>query len=145
MSPLTERGAARRLAAAAAVAASLVVAGCSGATPSAQNLCAKAKDLTAAVSQVQTAKPDGAALQQLSAKVDTALAKLDRLQAVTEGRYDTVISDLRAKLVTFKQSVDSAGSASLETVAPEINTALTELRGAFATLNQKIATQCPTG
>ncbi|HET8989039.1 MAG TPA: hypothetical protein VFN43_11045 [Humibacillus sp.] len=94
---------------------------------------------------MQSAKPDGAQLQQLSAKVDTALAKLDRLQAVTEGRYDTVISDLRAKLVGFKQAVDSAGNASLETVAPAIDTALTELRGAFATLNQKIATQCPTG
>jgi hypothetical protein len=125
------------------LAASLVLAGCSGATPSAQNLCSKAKDLTAAVAQVQVAKPDGAALQQLSAKVESALTKLDRLQAVTEGRYDTAISDLRAKLVTFKQSVDSASNASLETVAPEIDTALTELRGAFASLNEKIATQCP--
>jgi hypothetical protein len=140
-----KRHTARRFAAATAIAASLVVAGCSGATPAAQNLCAKAKELTAAVSQVHAAKPDGAAIQQLSARVDAALAKLDRLQAVTEGRYDTVISDLRAKLVSFKQAVDSAGNASLETVSPEIDTALTELRGAFATLNQKIATQCSTG
>ncbi|TQM57963.1 hypothetical protein FBY41_3315 [Humibacillus xanthopallidus] len=121
------------------------MAGCSGATPSAQNLCAKAKDLTAAVAQVQAVKPDGAALRQLSAKVDAALAKLDRLQAVTEGRYDTAISDLRAKLVTFKESVDSASNASLETVAPQINSALTDLRGAVASLNEKIATQCPAG
>ncbi len=140
---LARRDAVPRFAVATALAASLALAGCSGTTPAAQNLCARAKDLTAAAAQLEAAKPDGAALQQLGGKVDSALARLDRLQAVTEGRYDTAISDLRAKLVNLRQAVTSAGNASLETVAPQLNTALTELRGALAALNVKLATQCP--
>ena len=47
---------------------------------------------------MQSLKPDGAKLDELNGKVDAAIAKLDRLQAVTEGRLDSAISTLRANL-----------------------------------------------
>ena len=57
---------------------------------------------TSAVDEMRALKPDGSKLDALSAKVDAALAKLDQFQAVTEGRYDSAISTLRANLDSFK-------------------------------------------
>ena len=113
--------------------------------PAAQDLCANAKNLTAAVTRCSALKPDGAKLDELSAKVDAALAKLDRLQAVTEGRYDTAISTLRANLDPFKEAVAAAGNDAFDAAAPQLTASLDELRSAYASLNQSLATQCPSG
>jgi len=134
----------RRFAAAAAVAMSLVVAGCAN-TPAAQSLCSNAKNLTAAVDELRALKPDGTKLDQLTAKVDAALAKLDRFQAVTEGRYDAAISTLRANLTSFKEAVAAAGNDAFDAAAPQLTASLDELRSAYASLNQSLATQCPAG
>lgn len=134
----------RRFAEAVAIATSLVVAGC-GNTPAAQDLCANAKDLTSAVSEVQALKPDGAQLDALSAKVDAALAKLDRLQAVTEGRYDAAISTLRANLTSLKEAMAASGNDAFDAAAPQLTASLDEVRSAYASLDQSLATQCPVG
>jgi outer membrane murein-binding lipoprotein Lpp len=133
----------QRFAAAAAVASSLIVSGC-GSSPLAQDLCANAKGLNAAVAEVQALKPDGARLDALGAKVDAALARLDRFQAVTEGRYDAAISSLREKLTSFKEAVAAAGNEAFAAAAPQLTASLDELRSAYASLNESLATQCAT-
>lgn len=134
----------RRLAAAVSVAAGLALAGCST-SPAAQDLCANAKDLTSAVAGVKALKPDGAKLQELGTKIDTALSKLDRLQNVTEGRYDTAISTLRTNLTALKDTVTAAGNQAFSAAAPQLTAALKDVSTAYAALNQSIATQCPAG
>lgn len=134
----------RRLAAASAIAISLVLAGCNT-NPASQDLCANAKDLTSAVAGVKALKPDGAKLDELETKADAALAKLDRLQNVSEGRYDTAISTLRTNLTAFKEAVTAAGNEAFAAAAPQLTAALKDVSTAYAALNQSLATQCPAG
>ena len=134
---------ARRRAATALVAMGLVLAGC-GTNPASQDLCANAKAFGAAVTDMQSLKPDGAKLDELKRKVDAALAKLDKFQAVTEGRFDSAISTLRANLAGFQQSLAAAGNDAFEEAAPQLTASLDELRASYATLAQSLAIQCPT-
>ena len=132
----------RRWALVPALATTLVVAGCAG-TPASQDLCANAEAFSSAVTDLQSLKPDGARLDELNAKVDAALAKLDQFQAVTEGRFDTAISTLRANLAGFKQTLAAAGNDAFEAAAPQLTESLDQLRSSYATLIQSLATQCP--
>ncbi len=133
----------RRRAATSLVAMALLLAGC-GNNPAAQDLCANAKAFSSAVTDLQSLKPDGAKLDELSAKVDAAVAKLDRLQAVTEGRFDSAISTLRANLAGFGQALTAAGNDAFDEAAPQLTASLDELRASYATLTQSLAIQCPT-
>ena len=134
----------RRLAAATAVAASLVVAGC-GTDLTVQNLCARAKSFASTVDDLKAQKPDGSRVAELTTKVDAALARLDQLQAVTEGRYDSAISTLRAHLEGFKQTLAAAGQGAFRTVSPELTASLKDIGSAYTALSQSIATQCASG
>ena len=133
----------RRHVVAALVAAGLVLAGC-GTDQASQDLCANAKAFGAAVTDLQSLKPDGAKLDELNAKVDAALAKLDRFQAVTEGRFDSAVSTLRANLSGFKQTLTAAGNDAFDAAAPQLTASLDELRASYATLTQSLAVQCPS-
>jgi outer membrane murein-binding lipoprotein Lpp len=133
----------RRHVVAALVAAGLVLAGC-GTDQASQDLCANAKAFGAAVTDLQSLKPDGAKIDELNAKVDAALAKLDRFQAVTEGRFDSAVSTLRANLAGFKQTLAAAGNDAFDTAAPQLTASLDELRASYATLTQSLAVQCPS-
>lgn len=134
----------RRLAATLSVAAALSLAGCAT-SPATQDLCTNAKDLTSAVAGVKALKPDGAKLDELGTKIDTALSKLDRLQNVSEGRYDAAISTLRTNLTALKEAVTAAGNQAFSAAAPQLTSALKDVSTAYAALNQSIATQCPAG
>ena len=134
---------ARRRAVTALVAMGLVLAGC-GTNPASQDLCANAKDFGAAVTDMQSLKPDGAKLDELKRKVDAALAKLDKFQAVTEGRFDSAVSTLRANLSSFKQTLTAAGNDAFDAAAPQLTASLDELRSSYATLTQSLAVQCPS-
>jgi hypothetical protein len=117
------------------------VAGCST-SPATQDLCANAKNLTSAVDEMRALKPDGSKLDALSAKVDAALARLDQFQAVSEGRFDTAVSTLRANLEGFKQTLAAAGNEALTTAAPQLTASLKDISTAYAALNESLATQC---
>jgi hypothetical protein len=131
----------RRFAATTALATTLLVAGCST-SPASQDLCANAKNLTSAVEEMRALKPDGSKLDALSAKVDAALARLDQFQAVSEGRFDTAVSTLRANLEGFKQTLAAAGNEALTTAAPQLTASLKDISTAYAALNESLATQC---
>ena len=134
---------ARRHVVAALVAAGLVLAGC-GTDQASQDLCANAKAFSAAVTDLQSLKPDGAKIDELNGKVDAALAKLDRFQAVTEGRFDSAVSTLRANLAGFKQTLTAAGNDAFQEAAPQLTASLDDLRASYAALTQSLAVQCPS-
>ena len=130
--------------ASAALAATLLAAGCST-DLGAQNLCARAKSFASAVDDLQAQKPDGSRVAELTTKVDAALARLDQLQAVTEGRYDSAISTLRAHLQGLRQTLAAAGEGGFQTVAPELTATLKHIGSAYAALSASISTQCTSG
>jgi hypothetical protein len=132
-----------RCAAPALVAMAFLLAGC-GSNLAAQDLCANAKALSSAVTDMQSLKPDGAKLDELNGKVDAAIAKLDRLQAVSEGRLDSAISTLRANLAGVSQALTAAGNDAFDAAAPQLTASLDELRASYAALAQSLAVQCPT-
>jgi len=132
-----------RRAAPALVAMAFLLAGC-GSNLAAQDLCANAKAFSTAVTDLQSLKPDGAKLDELNGKVDAALAKLDKFQAVTEGRFDSAVSTLRANLSAFKQTLTAAGNDAFDAAAPQLTASLDELRASYATLTQSLAVQCPS-
>ncbi len=134
----------RRLAAATAVAATLLLSGC-GFDLTAQGLCANAKSFATAVEDLKALKPDPSQVSALAARVDAALARLDQLQAVTEGRYDSAISTLRANLESFKQTLAAASKGAFQAAAPELTQSLKDVSSAYAALSQSLATQCKPG
>jgi hypothetical protein len=90
-------------------------------------------------------KPDGTKVDALTAKVDAALAKLDRFQAVTEGRFDSAVSTLRANLDSFRQALAAAGTDAFAAAAPQLTTSLKDVSTAYAALSESLATQCKAG
>src|SRR6478609_5116857 len=134
----------RRLGAVLAVSATLVVGGC-GTDPAVQDLCTNAKNLSTAVQDMSALKPDGTKVDALTAKVDAALAKLDQFQAVTEGRFDSAVSTLRANLDSFRQALAAASNEAFTAAAPQLTTSLKDVRSAYAALGESLATQCPAG
>ncbi|GEM_PF-1477052 len=133
-----------RTAATVAVSATLVLGGCATA-PATQDLCSNAKNLTTAVEEMRALKPDGTKVDALTAKVDAALAKLDTFQAVTEGRFDSAVSTLRANLDAFRQTLAAASNEAFTAAAPQLTSSLKDVSSAYAALNESLATQCPTG
>jgi len=131
----------RRVAAVLGVSATLVVSGC-GTDPAVQDLCTNAKNLSTAVQDMSALKPDGTKVDALTAKVDAALAKLDQFQAVTEGRWDSAVSTLRANLDSFRQTVAAAGNNAFTEAAPQLTASLKDVKTAYAALNESLATQC---
>ncbi|HWI01866.1 MAG TPA: hypothetical protein VNT27_16185, partial [Propionibacteriaceae bacterium] len=51
---------------------------------------------------------DSTSADAVQARADAALVKLDRLQAMSEGQYDTPISSLRSTINDIKQSAVDA-------------------------------------
>jgi hypothetical protein len=63
---------------------------------------------------------------------------LDELQAVSEGRYDTLISTLRTAITDLKQSAANAGAAA----AQARSDGLQEVAESVAPLQQRLDAQC---
>ena len=133
-----------RTAATVAVSATLVLGGCATA-PATQDLCSNAQNLTTAVEEMRALKPDGSKVDALTAKVDAALARLDQFQAVTEGRFDSAVSTLRANLDSFRQALAAASNEAFTAAAPQLTASLKDVRSAYAALSESLATQCPAG
>jgi hypothetical protein len=78
-----------------AIAAVLGTAACGQAEQrSAQNLCVRYQQLLARTDAVRSLDPRTTAADTIRTRADVALVKLDELQAVSEGQFDTLISSL---------------------------------------------------
>ena len=69
---------------------------------------------------------------------EVALARLDELQAVSEGRFDTLISTLRAAINDVKQSAANAGAAAAQARAETLQ----QVAESVAPLKQRLDVQC---
>jgi len=130
----------RVLALGLAVAAILLPAGC--ANPADQDLCGHYAALTAAVDNVRAVQPQSASIDDLRAKAETVQAQLNQLQAVSEGRFDTAISNLRAAVDGFRQAAVDAGDKARATAGPLLAESLGDVTEAYAALKKSLDTQC---
>lgn len=108
----------------------------------AANLCTQYKQLVAKADQVRSLDVRTATTDAIQARADAALAKLDQLQAVSEGRFDTLISTLRTAITDVRQAAVEAGSGSSATSDKQLQDTLQSLKQALATLKQRLDTEC---
>ena len=109
---------------------------------SAQNLCARYHQLVTQADQLRALEPGQAKADAVQARADAALAKLDQLQAVSEGRYDTLISALRSTINDVRQSAVDKSEA-LATTRNELQDTLQNLSESLAPLKTRLDVQCP--
>ena len=105
---------------------------------SAQNLCARYQELVAQADAVRALPPRTTTSDTIRARADAALVKLDQLQAVSEGRYDTLISTLRAAINDVKQSAANAGATAAQARAETLQ----QVAESVAPLKQRLDVQC---
>ena len=107
-----------------------------------QDLCAQYADLVSAADELRQLDPLTAKVEELRAASEEFQAELDQLQAVSEGRFDTAISTLRAEIDAVRQAAVDAGTDALETARPLLEESMADVDQAWATLQDLVDTQC---
>jgi hypothetical protein len=123
------------------------IAACAGQQEqrSAQNLCARYQQLGASLDALKSLDVGTTGADAVHARADAALVKLDQLQAVSEGQYDTLISSLRSAINDVKQSAVEAGDA-FAAARHEREVAVQRLAQNLGPLKQRLDEQCtPAG
>ena len=131
----------RRLLGAALVLTTAVgIAACGGQQEqrSALNLCLRYQQLVASVDDVRAVSTSTPTADAVRRRAEVALNRLDELQAVSEGRYDTLISTLRTAITDLKQSAANAGAAA----AQARSDSLQQVAESVAPLQQRLDAQC---
>ena len=138
--PVRRRSTRRLLSAGLMAALVLGVAGCGGQQEqrSAQNLCGRYQALVASVDQVKAASTGTPTADAIRRRAEVALSRLDELQAVSEGRFDTLISTLRAAINDVKQSAANAGATAAQARAETLQ----QVAESVAPLKQRLDVQC---
>jgi hypothetical protein len=119
------------------------VAACAGQQEqrSAQSLCARYQQLGASMDALKSVDVGTSSADAIQARADAALVKLDQLQAVSEGQYDTLISTLRSAINDVKQSAVDAGD-SFAAARQERQVAVQHLAQNLGPLKQRLDEQC---
>jgi hypothetical protein len=112
---------------------------------SAQNLCARYQQLGTHLDALRSLDVGTTSADAVQERADAALVKLDQLQAVSEGQYDTLISSLRSAINDIKQSAVDAGDA-FAAARQERQEAVERLAQNLGPLKQRLDEQCrPSG
>ena len=137
--PTLTRRVARGMSAAALVLATAAgVTACSQQERSALDLCIRYQRLVTSVDEFKAASTTTPTADAVRRRAEVALDRLDQLQAVSEGRYDTLISTLRTAITDLKQSAANAGA----TAAQARSEALQQLSESVAPLKERLDVQC---
>ena len=138
--PTLAGGVARRL-----VGAALVLVTAGGVTAcgsqeqrNALDLCIRYQRLVASVDELRTASTSTPTADAVRRRAEVAQDRLDELQAVSEGRYDTLISTLRTAINDLKQSAANAGAAA----AQARSQTLQQVTESVAPLKERLDVQC---
>ena len=110
--------------------------------PSTRDLCTQYDGLTAAAEELRAVDPATADVEELRAAADDVSVALDQFQAVSEGRFDDVITQMRDRVNDVRQAA-VAGAEAVEAARPLIEEDLAEVRSAWSLIQDRIETQCP--
>ena len=117
-----------------------LLAGCG--ESSTRDLCTQYDGLTAAAEELRAVDPATADVEELQAAADDVSVALDQFQAVSEGRFDDVITQMRDRVNDVRQAA-VAGAEAVEAARPLIEEDLAEVRSAWSLIRDRIETQCP--
>jgi ABC-type transporter Mla subunit MlaD len=121
----------------------VLLVGCGEAQVRAEHdLCAQYDQLVDRVDSLQTLDPVTVTVDELRVQVDDVQDQLDALQAVSEGRLDTLISTLRTAVHDFVVAAADAGEEALDTARPLLEDTLEDVGEAWATLQQVADVRC---
>ena len=116
-----------------------LLAGCG--ESSTRDLCTQYDGLTAAAEELRAVDPATADVEELQAAADDVSVALDQFQAVSEGRFDDVITQMRDRVNDVRQAA-VAGAEAVEAARPLIEEDLAEVRSAWSLIRDRIETQC---
>ena len=134
----------RRIAVPLAVLVStLGVSGCSDIRTS--DLCRQYSQASKRANEVKDLKPSTATVNDLRHAVTVFEASLDQLQAVSDGRLDTLITNLRAAVQDFAEAAVSNGRAALQKAQPLLDDSLNGVDEQWALLKQQADAECGAG
>ena len=113
-------------------------------TAKAQDLCTQYEQLVGSVNELLAEKPLSAKVDELRERSEEVTTQLDEFQAVSEGRFDTALSAVRAEVAAIKQSAVKAGTEARDAARPQVEESLTNLADAWAFVEDLADTQCGT-
>jgi hypothetical protein len=108
----------------------------------AQDLCARYDDLAASVNTLLDTRPVSAKADEIRQRADDVTTQLDEFQAVSEGRFDTALSAVRADVAAMKEAAVKAGAEARDAARPQFEDVLTDLADAWAFVADLADTQC---
>lgn len=120
-----------------------VLAACGDASE--RDLCIQYKDVVATAQDVRNLNPATASADEIRAKLTEFRIQLDELQAVSEGRVDLAISDLRGAIAGLRQAASEADAGSLAAARPLLEDSLEDVKSAWARLREVLQPECPGG
>jgi hypothetical protein len=116
------------------------VAGCSD--PQAADLCTRYEQVTTRADEIKNLHPSTESVNDLRRMLTDFKASLYQLQAASDGRLDTAISNLRAAVQDFIQAAVDNGKKALETSQPLLDDSLDEVAKQWGLLQQKADDEC---
>ncbi len=124
---------------------SLLVACDYTSTAKAQDLCSQYDQLAASVNKVLDEDPLSTKAAELRARSEEVSRQLDEFQAVSDGRFDNVLSAVRAEVAAVREAAVEAGSEAFDTARPQIKDSLENLSEAWAWVQDRADVQCGGG
>lgn len=109
-----------------------------------QNLCTRYDNVVSAVDALKSADVQTVQLDALRAKADLVSARLDELQAVAEGRLDTMIANLKSDLADLRTALASVGDKARAAAQPVLQQQLDNIAKGFAALEARAGVDCGT-
>lgn len=108
------------------------------------DLCTQYDELVASVDELRASDPLSARAAELRKTSEEVRTQLDEFQAVSEGRFDSALSTLRAEVTAVTEAAVDAGEEALDTARPVVEEALTDLAEAWARVQDLADVQCGT-
>src|SRR5690349_2027127 len=118
-----------------------LLAGCGTDTAEA-DLCTQYDDVVAQAENLRSWEPATDDVDELRDRAETFGAELDQLQAVSEGRLDSVISTLRTTINGFLASAVDQGQDALEAARPALEDAADEISDAWSVVELMAENEC---
>lgn len=123
-----------------ALAASVVLAGCSDTQTS--DFCTQYDDAVARADDFRSVRPSSQDVDKMRDQAQQLQDELDQLQAVSEGRLDTAISAMRTAVNDFVNTARDRTQDTIDTVRPALQDAKDEIQDAWSVVEQIAVNEC---
>jgi len=123
-----------------ALVSSLLLTSCTD--PKAADLCTRYKQVSSRADEIRNLKPSTETVNELRGKLTNFEASLDQLQAVSDGRLDTAITNLRTAVQDFVEAAVDNGQKARETAEPLLGDSRGEVAKQWGVLKERADAEC---